>query len=354
MLLLFLKGGANMLKNNKVTKANDLNLRAYQLSRMEQLLVLSAISLIHPEDEDFKTYSISVKDFLNLLEIEDKSKYVELPRLTKGLMSKVIEIRKPHSLLQVTWFASAEHKQGEGVIEIQFSPKLKPYLLNLKDNFVTYGLNHVSKLSSKYSIRIYELLKGNEFKNQKSVDFDLQDFREMVGIPDENYTKYSNLKQKVLLAAQTEIKESTDIAFDFEELKVGRKVVGIKFFIKVNNTQNSKRKEFLPPSEGNTASINENPLESKLEPLRAIMDKSITNLEIKKIYDAGKGELEKIIKVYYYAKDKEVGNLVGYVIGILKNGFNDPKKNVPKSKKDFDEREYDYDDLEKKLLGWDK
>lgn len=62
-----------MLKNNKVTKANDLNLRAYQLSRTEQLLVLSAISLIHPEDEDFKTYSISVKDFLNLLEIEDKS-----------------------------------------------------------------------------------------------------------------------------------------------------------------------------------------------------------------------------------------------------------------------------------------
>ena len=301
MLLLFSKGGENMLKNNKVTKANDLNLRAYQLSRTEQLLVLSAISLIHPDDEDFKTYSISVKDFLNLLEIEDKSKYVELPRLTKGLMSKVIEIRKPHSLLQVTWFASAEHKQGEGVIEIQFSPKLKPYLLNLKDNFVTYGLNHVSKLSSKYSIRIYELLKGNEFKNQKSVEFDLQDFREMVGIPDENYTKYSNLKQKVLLAAQTEIKESTDIGFDFEELKVGRKVVGIKFFIKANNTQNTKRKGVFMALERENTDKDENPLESKFEPLRAIMDKSITNIEIKKIYDAGKGDLEKIIKIYCFS-----------------------------------------------------
>lgn len=354
MLLLFLKGGANMLKNNKVTKANDLNLRAYQLSRTEQLLVLSAISLIHPEDEDFKTYSISVKDFLNLLEIEDKSKYVELPRLTKGLMSKVIEIRKPHSLLQVTWFASAEHKQGEGVIEIQFSPKLKPYLLNLKDNFVTYGLNHVSKLSSKYSIRIYELLKGNEFKNQKSVEFDLQDFREMVGIPDENYIKYSNLKQKVLLAAQTEIRESTDIGFDFEELKVGRKVVGIKFFIKTNKASKEGFRESFVSNDGNGITQKENSLESKFEPLRAIMDKSITNIEIKKIYDAGKGDLEKIIKIYYYAKDKQVDNLVGYMIKILKDGFNEPKKNVPKTKKDFTERDYDYDALERKLLGWDK
>jgi plasmid replication initiation protein len=343
-----------MLKINKVTKANDLNLRAYQLNRTEQLLVLSAISLIHPEDEDFKTYNISIKDFLNLLEIEDKSKYVELPKLTKGLMSKVIEIRKPHSLLHVTWFASAEHKQGEGIIEVQFSPKLQPYLLNLKDNFVTYGLNQVSKLSSKYSIRIYELLKGNEFKNQRSVQFELNDFREMVGIPEATYPQYSNLKQKVLLAAQREINESTDIAFEFEEIKVARKVAELKFFIKANKPQNNKRKESLPPSEGNIASVNENPLESKLEPLRAIMDKSITNLEIKKIYDAGKGELEKIIKVYYYAKDKEVNNLVGYVIGILKNGFSAPKKNIPKSKKDFDEREYNYDELEKKLLGWDK
>lgn len=47
-------------------------------------------------------------------------------------------------------------------------------------------------------------------------------------------------------------------------------------------------------------------------------------------------------------------NLVGYMIGIMKNGFNEPQKNVPKKKTDFTEREYDYDKLEMSLLGWNK
>ena len=64
--------------------------------------------------------------------------------------------------------------------------------------------------------------------------------------------------------------------------------------------------------------------------------------------------LNSALTIYYYAKDKQVDNLVGYIIKILKDGFNEPKKNIPKTKKDFIERDYDYDELERKLLGWDK
>jgi len=52
---------------------------------------------------------------------------------------------------------------------------------------------------------------------------------------------------------------------------------------------------------------------------------------------------------------------INYVEGILKrwkaNGRNAPKpqyKNGKEVKKDFKERDYNYDDLERKLLGWDK
>jgi len=52
---------------------------------------------------------------------------------------------------------------------------------------------------------------------------------------------------------------------------------------------------------------------------------------------------------------------LNYVEGILKkwkaNGRNAPKpqyKNGKEIVKDFKERDYDFDDLEKKLLGWDK
>lgn len=340
-----------MLKTNRVTKANDLNLRAYQLTKTEQLLVLSAISLIQPEDSDFKIYKLYIKDFISLLGLEDQSKYVELPKLTRGLMSKVIEIKKPHSLLQVTWFSSAEHKQGEGIIEIEFSPKLKPYLLQLKNNFVTYGLKQVAGLKSKYSIRIYELLKGNEFKKQKYIEFDLIEFREMIGVDDKVYPKYSNFKQKVLLFAQSEIKSLTDIDFNFEEIKTARKVTRLRFEILSNKPKKADEKSMIGLKDDSTPN---KLIVDIVDDLKYMLDDSLTTFEILKIHDAGKGNIAKIKKIYSYAKEREVDNIVGYTLSLLSKGFVEPKRNIPGLKKDFEEREYDYDKLERQLLGWDK
>lgn len=234
-----------MLEENKITKANDLNLRAYQLSRTEQLFILSIISMIQPEDEDFKTYTLNIKDFINLLELDGASQYGSLPKLTKGLMTKVIEIRRPHSLLQVAWFSSVEHRLGEGMIQVEFSPKLKPYLLGLKDNFVSYGLKQVSTLASKYSIRIYELLRQNYFK--KTTIFSINELRLLIGITDDVYPLYGNFKKKVLTYAQKELTTKTDLTFNFEEIKTGRRVTSIKFYISESKTkkiENSNAKNF--------------------------------------------------------------------------------------------------------------
>ena len=40
-----------------------------------------------------------------------------------------------------------------------------------------------------------------------------------------------NVKNRIILKAQQELKEKTDISFDFEEVKTGRKVTSIKFHI---------------------------------------------------------------------------------------------------------------------------
>ena len=363
---------------NKVTKDHDLNVRAYRLTRTEQLLVLSVISLIHPDDEDFKTYQLSIKEFMKLIEIETKTKYQSLPAITKGLMGKVIEIREEnHDLLQCTWLSSVRYKKGTGIIEVKLSPELKPHLLKLQDGFVSYALKNVAKLSSKYSIRIYELLRQNDYKYQKCIKLELGEFRNMIGIPDGVNEKYGSLKQKVIIPAQKEINNQTDISFEFEEIKVGRKIVELKFNIRkknvktegkeINNNEikpeenrnlnepiKSKTGEVSKVPDGDNRDKEENLLESKLEPLRAIMNKSMSDMEINKIYEIGKGDIDNILEVYLYAKNKEVDNLVGYMLSLLKNGFNKPIGNIPKPSKDFDERGYDYDELEMKLLGWDK
>lgn len=345
-----------MLKDNIVSKANDLNLRAYQLSRTEQLLVLTIASLVQPTDEDFKTYTLYIKDFLELLGVSDQSKYIELPKLTRGLMTKVIEIKKPHSLLQVAWFSSAEHKPGEGVIEIEFSPKLKPYLLNLKENFVSYALQHVSKLVSKYSIRIYELLKQYQFK--KSVTFEMNEFRDLIGLDDSIYPRYSNMKPKILLNSQKELSEKTDISFDFEEIKTGRKVTDLKFYIK-SNTRASVKPKVSSQEEVSVTEIEEDTLTEKDINIQKVIEifrnHDINKLEALKVLEAAQGDIDNIQKCYEYCLTQNVDDMVPYMLSIVKPGaFSKPKSNrTSKDPKGRQRTHEEVEDLKKKLLGWD-
>jgi transaldolase len=79
----------------------------------------------------------------------------------------------------------------------------------------------------------------------------------------------------------------------------------------------------------------------------------ITSLDAKKIYDSAKGDIEIISKVYNHFKNKKVENFIGAMISMVKPGtFQEPIYNAPKNKfNDYDQRRYDYDELEKKLLG---
>jgi len=342
-----------VLKDNIVTKANDLNLRAYKLNRIEQLLVLSVASMIQPNDEDFKTYKIYIRDFMDLLSIQDQSKYVELPKITKGLMSKVIEIKREHSLLQVCWFSSVEHKLGDGIIEVEFSPKLKPYLLNLKDNFVSYALNEVSKLSSKYSIRIYELLKQYQFR--KTIEFEINEFRELIGLDDTMYPRYSNMKPKILLSSQKELRSKSDIFFKFEEIKTGRKVTSLKFYIYQNNV---KSVDNVKMSEEVSATVSEDNEQEKedLEKIIYMMKaENIKELDAIKIYNVANGNINKIQEKYNLSQSMTgIKNIVGWMIKAIQEDYHAIKSKANTDYfNNFDQRNYDFEKLERQLLGWE-
>ncbi len=61
-----------MDENNLVTKSNALITASYDLSLEEQRIVITLASLVQPEDEEFKSYRFSIKEFIELLGIKDK------------------------------------------------------------------------------------------------------------------------------------------------------------------------------------------------------------------------------------------------------------------------------------------
>ncbi len=139
---------------------------AYDLSLEEQRIILTLASMVQPSDEEFKLYKFKISEFIKLLGIKDQSKYSVLPVVTKELMKKVFEIETNNSIIQVAWLSSAEYIKETGTIELEFSPKLKPYFLQLKSFFTNYKLSNILSMKSKYSPRLYEILKMNEFNKK--------------------------------------------------------------------------------------------------------------------------------------------------------------------------------------------
>ncbi|MEK6189981.1 MAG: replication initiation protein, partial [Carnobacterium alterfunditum] len=151
-----------MNSKHLVTQANNLIEARHNnpLTAREQKIVLTMASMIEPNDDDFKDYRISIKEFSEMLGLEGKAKYTEVKDISKELMSKTIEIpQEDGGWLLVHWVSSAKYVKGEGVLELSFSPKLKPYMLQLKNQFTSYKLSNVLSLNSTYSIRLYELMK---------------------------------------------------------------------------------------------------------------------------------------------------------------------------------------------------
>lgn len=220
--------------NNKealVVKGNTLIMSRYNLSLAEQRLILQVVSMINKDDEDFKNYAVYVSDYLDLINSNSPNTYQKIKEFSETLLKKPLHIPQDDGGFFVcNWFAGLKYEPKKGMLICSFHPNLRPYLLQLKKNFTSYRLKNILSLSSKYSIRLYEILK--RYEGLGSILIDLAEFRELLAIPDSYF--YKNIKQQILKPLQKEFKMHTDVSFSFEEVKNNKKVTTIKFTINSN------------------------------------------------------------------------------------------------------------------------
>lgn len=299
------------VNNNLVTKSNKLIEANYKLGVVEQKIILCLASNIQPTDNDFKTYTLPIKEFNSLLGLKGTPKYTELRKITRDLMQKVFEVRINKKVIQVAWLSYVAYNESEGTIDIRFDPFLRPYLLELKKEFTSYKLENVVKLKSSYAIRIYELLKQYEKIQERTIPLD--DLRKMLGAED-IYPAYGNFKQRVLLSAQKELKKKTDISFDIEEIKVGRRVDKIKFLIITDKDKNSKQLSVFNDNLEEFKLLNE--FEQQVKKLALNMGFQVPINVIKSWEKYGHNNVLAMLEQIQNRKD--IDNPIGYITTVLK------------------------------------
>ncbi len=225
-----------------VVQSNRLIESRYSLTTGEQRLIMAMISLIHPNDQDFKPYILKIQDLAVYLNIDIKNAYREADKITSRLMERVLHIPEPDgSLLKVHWVSSARHEKGK--VTIKFDPDLKPYLLQLKKQFTRYQLTIIAQFQSTYTIRIYSLLKQYQQIGYREID--ILELREILGIKENEYPRFDNFKARVLNQAKKEFETKinkgksykSDITFDLETIRTGRKITRLRFNIKKQSYQ---------------------------------------------------------------------------------------------------------------------
>jgi plasmid replication initiation protein len=221
-----------MSSKNLIVKSNYIVEASYKLSLGEQRVIYILASMIQLNDEDFKTYKFTVKEFTEILGTKSKDMYKQVAQYVEGLRERDLTIIKEKSILKTKWLSSAEYFTADGYVELEFSPKLKPYLLLLKERFTKLNLSQMVSFTSQYSGRMYEIVKQYVPIGERT--FKVDELKGVLGIQLNEYKLYGDFKRKILNKSKQEINDNSDLNIDFKEIKEARKVTSIKFYIKQN------------------------------------------------------------------------------------------------------------------------
>jgi len=129
------------------------------------------------------------------------------------------------------------------VITYSFPHKIRNMILNPK-MFGKINLVVIKSLRSRYSIALYEL--AEDYLNVQIPKMTIDKFRELMGLENKQYYKFSMLKKRVIDVAVNEINDRENIGFTitYELEKVGQKITHIKFIVhKKENTHQTGEKQ---------------------------------------------------------------------------------------------------------------
>ena len=256
-------------RNKLIVKSNRLIEAKYRLSVREQKFILYIASLVNKGDTDFKYKKIKVRDIEDILKGDETKKwgsiYEVIKDISQTLNSKPLYVKEESGWELIYWFASIKAEKNKGIITFELSERMKPFLLELKGYFTKYRFSNILSLRSGYSIRIYELLKLNQFKGK--VRYEINHFRELIGASytdpltnkeKHKYKEYKAFKRSVLNHAQKEIQRETDIYFELREEREDRKVKYLVFYVfKNKDNKNPNSDLFSEPAPSETTDTSE-------------------------------------------------------------------------------------------------
>ena len=229
--------------NKNVVKSNSLIEARSRLTLAEHKLLSCMIAEISSDDTENYKFNFNAQELAKKLGYTDTSDaYREIGKVVKKLQDRRVQYTDRNTGTEIIcrWVAGATFNRREGVVKVAFYDDLVPVLFGLKKYFTKIKLEQALSFRSRFSFRIYELLK--EFQGIGKRTMEITELREKVGLEEGALRQWNDFKRRVLEIAKKEINKKSDIEIAYTPKKRGRKYHSIEFKIRKNRRKTPPKK----------------------------------------------------------------------------------------------------------------
>lgn len=221
-----------MSKKMRVYKANAVIEACYTLSVAEHRLLLACFAQIGKKATDQRLYRVYAHEIAALAEISPQDAYRDAAIAVERLYERSVEVFEgpngdaPPKKRRFRWIQEAVYAEGEGYVDVRLSTSILPFVNNLLEQYTVYHMQDVARMTSRYGIRVYELLVQWRRRGQREVEVEW--LRRSLGV-EEKYTNFKDFRKRVIAPAVQQINEYSPLEVSWNERKTGRRITHVTF-----------------------------------------------------------------------------------------------------------------------------
>lgn len=297
--------------------------------------------------------------------------------------SAVYKDPKTQTIVASQVVVDAVYKNGE--LYIRYNDSLAGEIMNLSRNFTVLSVKETVEMNTAYSLRLMELLKSayslsvyqDKGPDPRVIEYGLTELKFTIGAvtangdtritreiekqyPDyekiqewldergnDKYKSSTDFQKRVIRPSIKTINEKTDLYVEYETMKSGRTVTGMRFFV----YKKTAAEKVIQAS----AVVDSRSNDEILDELLDLMHGDFKTAEIRMFLKTADGDAERVKKAYRYFKNypKDIDSTTGFMKSAIENNYEAPKSQKATHKwVNYTEREYsddDFEDIEEKL-----
>lgn len=227
-----------------IVKSNKLIQALQSLSLSETRLLQIAIIDARETGKGLSTdepLELNATRYAEAFNISPDAAYLALIEAEESLFKRQFTITNDDgSVTKSRWIQDANYKKGQGRIFVTLTRIVIEHVTKIdgfEQYFTSYHLKKTSDFKSVYAIRLYELLIQWRSTGKTPV-FEINKFRDQLGIGVNEYTRMEAFKRRVLEIAIEQVNEFSDITVKYAQQKKGRSISGFSFTFKQKKLAN--------------------------------------------------------------------------------------------------------------------